>query len=104
MKVSEMYVEIGAKIDKLESALNRMEGGIKSTGKRSESIAKASFGKIGGMIAGAFSIQAVIQFQKKVMELGAEFQKFEAVLTTSLGSSSLAQGALSMIQSFAADA
>jgi len=103
MKVSEMYVEIGAKIDKLESALNRMEGGIKSTGKRSESIAKASFGKIGGMIAGAFSIQAVIQFQKKVMELGAEFQKFEAVLTTSLGSSSLAQGALSMIQSFAAE-
>lgn len=103
MKVSEMYVEIGAKIDKLESALNRMEGDIKNTGKRSESIAKASFGKIGGMIAGAFSVQAIIQFQKKVMELGAEFQKFEAVLTTSLGSSSLAQGALSMIQSFAAE-
>lgn len=101
MTVGELNVEIGAKLDKLERALGKMEGEINSAGKKSEGTAKKSFGNIAGIIAGAFSVNAIIEFQKKVIELGAEFQKFEAVLTTSLGSGSLAQGALAMIQSFA---
>jgi len=102
MKVSEMYVEIGAKIDKLESALNRMEGDIKNTGKRAESASRDSFGKIGGIIAGAFSVQAVMSFSKQIIAVRGEFEKFEAVLTNTLGSSSAAQLALSDIKDFAA--
>lgn len=45
-----------------------------------------------GLIAGAM----------KIINVRAEFQKFEAVLTNTLGTSSLAQQALRMIQDFAA--
>jgi hypothetical protein len=102
MKVSEMYVEIGAKIDKLESALNRMEGDIKNTGKRAESASRDSFGKIGGIIAGAFSVQAIMGFTKQILAARGEFERFGAVLTNTLGSSSAAQAALTDITKFAA--
>lgn len=101
MKVSEMYVEIGAKIDKLESALNRMEGDIKNTGKRAESASRDSFGKIGGIIAGAFSVQAIMGFTKQILAARGEFERFGAVLTNTLGSNSAAQAALSDITKFA---
>ena len=100
--VGELNVEIGAKLDKLEKALHKMDNSIKGAGKKAEKSAGAAFGKVGAAIAGAFSVGAIIEFQKKIIEVGSEFQKFEAVLTTSLGSGSLAEGALSMIQSFAA--
>lgn len=102
MKVSEMYVEIGAKIDKLESALNRMEGDIKNTGKRAESASRDSFGKIGGIIAGAFSVQAIMGFTKQIIAARGEFERFGAVLTNTLGSESAAQSALADITKFAA--
>jgi hypothetical protein len=102
MKVSEMYVEIGAKIDKLESALNRMEGDIKNTGKRSEAAAKESFGNIGSIIAGAFSVQAIVGFSKQIIAARGEFERFSAVLTNTLGSESAAQSALADITKFAA--
>jgi len=101
MKVSEMYVEIGAKIDKLESALNRMEGDIKKTGKRAESASRDSFGKIGGIIAGAFSVQAIMGFTKQILAARGEFERFGAVLTNTLGSNSAAQAALADITKFA---
>lgn len=101
MKVSEMYVEIGAKIDKLETALNRMEGDIKNTGKRAESASRDSFGKIGGIIAGAFSVQAIMGFTKQILAARGEFERFGAVLTNTLGSNSAAQAALSDITKFA---
>lgn len=53
-------------------------------------------------IAAAFSVGAVIGFGKRIIETRAEFQKFEAVLTNTLGSKSLAQSALTMIQDVAA--
>jgi hypothetical protein len=57
---------------------------------------------IGGMIAGYFSVQALIGFTKAVVDTRAEFQKLEAVLTNTLGSNSEAQLALKQIQDFAA--
>lgn len=52
-------------------------------------------------IAAAFSVGAVGSFIGEVVETRAEFQKFEAVLTNTLGSKSLAQNALMMIQDVA---
>jgi hypothetical protein len=53
-------------------------------------------------IAGAFSIGAVVGFAKEVLNATAEFQKFEAVLGNTLGSSALASLKLKEIQEFAA--
>jgi hypothetical protein len=58
--------------------------------------------KVGGVMAGAFAISSLINFGGKVISITAEFQKFEAVLSNSLGSKSLAQAALLQIQDFAA--
>lgn len=54
-------------------------------------------------IAGVFTVQALSNFIKEVINVRAEFQKFEAVLTNTLGSKSLAQNALKQIQQIAAE-
>lgn len=61
-----------------------------------------SIGNIGSMIAGAFAVDRILSLGKAVVDITAEFQKFKAVLTTSLGSGSEAERALLMIQNFAA--
>jgi len=100
--IGELNVEIGAKLDKLEAGLNRMEKSIGQAGKQSEKTASQSFSKVGGIIAGAFSIQAISSFTRAVIEVRSEFEKFEAVLTNTLGSSSAAQLALADIKDMAA--
>lgn len=59
------------------------------------------FKSIGGVIAAYFSVQALVEFGKKVIEVTSQFQKFEAVLTNTLGSNSAAQRALASIQAYA---
>jgi phage tail tape-measure protein len=100
--IGELNVEIGAKLDKLERGLSRMEKSIGQAGKQSEKTASQSFSKVGGIIAGAFSIQAISSFTRAVIEVRSEFEKFEAVLTNTLGSSSAAQLALADIKDMAA--
>ncbi len=99
--IGELNVEIGAKLDKLELALRRVETKVGQSAKKTESVAKGRFGKVASIIKNAFAIGAIIQFERKIIELGSEFQKFEAVLTTALGSGSLAEGAMASIQAFA---
>jgi len=57
--------------------------------------------KVGGIIAGAFAIDQLIQFGNSVIQTTGEFEKFEAVLTNTLGSKSEAQKALNGIRNFA---
>lgn len=102
MTVGELNVEIGAKLDKLERALGKMEGEIKGAGKSAERSTQASFSKVGGFIAAAFSVDAIMNFSRQVISVRGEFEKFEAVLTNTLGSNSAAQLALADIQDFAA--
>jgi hypothetical protein len=102
MTVGELNVEIGAKLDKLERALGKMEGEIRGAGKSAERSTQASFTKVGGFIAAAFSVDAIMNFSRQVISVRGEFEKFEAVLTNTLGSNSAAQLALSDIQDFAA--
>ena len=99
--IGELNVEIGAKLDKLELALRRVETKVGQSAQKTESVAKGRFGKVASIIKNAFAIGAIIQFERKIIELGSEFQKFQAVLTTALGSGSLAEGAMASIQAFA---
>jgi hypothetical protein len=57
--------------------------------------------KIGAAVGAAFSVQALTRAGKEVINITAEFQKFEAVLSNTLGSESEAQQALEGIVDFA---
>lgn len=57
---------------------------------------------IGGMLSSAIGAAAVLKLGNDVIKTTAQFEKFSAVLTNTLGSSSLAQKALQQIKEFAA--
>ena len=67
--------------------------------------AGAQFGKamssLKGIIGAAFAADAIVGFAKNVINVTAEFQKMEAVLTNTLGSKSAAQVAMNQISDFA---
>ena len=71
--IGELNVEIGAKLDKLELALRRVETKVGQSAKKTESVAKGRFGKVASIIKNAFAIGAIIQFERKIIELGSEF-------------------------------
>lgn len=62
----------------------------------------ANINKVGAIMASAFAVQQLAAFTKEVVKITAEFQKFEAVLTNTLGSRSVALQNLINIQKFAA--
>jgi hypothetical protein len=104
-------VEIGAKTDKLKSGLGGAKTEVENFSKEVEKSGKISvkstdqmssaFAGVGKVIAGAFAADALLGFGKAILDTTAEFQKFEAVLTNTLGSNSAAKGALSLITDFA---
>ena len=57
--------------------------------------------KLGGAVATAFSVGAVIGFGKSVIQTTSEFEKFSAVLGNTLGSQALADLKLKELQEFA---
>lgn len=102
MTVEELNVKVTADISDLKRDLARMEGAVKGSAKKSETAMSGGMKKIGGAIAAAFSVQAVIGFSRAVIEVRSEFEKFEAVLTNTLGSSGAAKLALLDIKEMAA--
>lgn len=122
----QIIIEYVAKIDKLQSELRKSEqsqlalekGAAKAgnaitaeSNKAAGSINKinkevnglnTSFKNAGVAIAGVFAVSEIISFGKQIIDITAKFQRFEAVLTNTLGSKSEAQKALTMIKSFAA--
>ncbi len=101
MTVEELNVKVTADISDLKRDLARMEGAVKGSAKKSETAMSGGMKKIGGAIAAAFSVQAIISFSKKVIEVRSEFERFEAVLTNTLGSSGEAKLALLDIKEMA---
>lgn len=64
---------------------------------------QAALTSIGPAMAGALSVGAVISLGKEILDVTAKFQKFEAVLTNTLGSNSEAQKSIKMITKLAAE-
>lgn len=60
-------------------------------------------GRIGGIVAGAFSAAAVAQFAQGVLEAGSSMEVFEGRLTTLMGSSKAAKARLEELYAFAAN-
>ena len=109
MADAELKVRIDAETRQLQNGLKKANQDLNSfSSKANNSLSSLSSGASSAMkgaaasIAGAFSIGAVVGFAKEVLNATAEFQKFEAVLGNTLGSSALASLKLKEIQEFAA--
>ena len=112
MANEKLIVELSAQIQGLKSGLDNASKEIgkfnTNTNKATKNIDKdfnqigASANQLGTVLAGAFSIGALLSFGKSVLETTGKFETMAAVLTNTLGSASQAQLAMSMITDFAA--
>ncbi len=94
------------------TALKKYNSELDQTGKKADNATEKAgkgfsdlekmAGKVGGAIAGYFAVDKLMSFGKAVLEITGKFQTFSAVLTNSLGSSSAANAAMTMIKDFAA--
>ena len=106
-KLSSNFEIVKKKAKKVHEVFDDMDSPLKKVGTTSDSI-KAKFGNInktlGGLpalVAGAFAVNKVVSFGGEVVNTLAEFERFEAVLTNTLGSNSAAKKALDQITTFA---
>jgi hypothetical protein len=79
--------------NKLSGAFDKAQGGIGGMMNK--------LGPLGPMIAGAFTITAVVGFGKAIFDVTARFEKLAAVLKNTLGSGAQASLALEGIKEFA---
>lgn len=91
---SELTVKVGADIEGLQKEMRKASGELNSF--------NSNVGKLGAGLAAAFSADVLLDFGKEIFETTAKFQRFEAVLTNTLGSNSEAKKALEEITDFAA--
>lgn len=98
----QLSIELTARIQNFVNGMRTAAG--EST--KSASIIEKSTSRISNAVtsnlAGIFSATAIIAFGKAVIDVTAEFQKFQAVLGNTLGSAELASLKLREIQDFAA--
>lgn len=99
--IAELNISIGADLREIKYALAELKGNIKSVKKDVDGLGKV-FDDIKGRILQAVSVGGVIALGSSIIKTTAEFEKFEAVLTNTLGSKSAAQRSLAQIQEFAA--
>jgi len=112
MANEKLIVELSAQIQGLKQGLDSASKEISKFNTNTNNAAKntekdfdaigSTASKVGGIVAGAFAVGSIVNFGRGVIAATSEFQKFEAVLSNTLGSSSAAQLALSQIQEFAA--
>lgn len=117
--MDQVIIEYGARLDKLEKDLKGLERGLRGVDdaakQSSDGVVNSfkrvekesnnlnnNFKKIGSALAGYFAASSLLDYAAHVRDVTVEFQKLEAVLTNTLGSSSAAQKALLDIQEFAA--
>ena len=98
--IGDLNVEFGARFTKLDTALAEINSKLNQTQKKAKSTGSA-FSGIGGIIAGAFSVGAIVAFTAKLIAVRGEFERYRAVLENALGSSAQSQAAFAEIQEFA---
>lgn len=88
-----LWVRLGFKGKDYEDGIKRVQG--KTSGLHNQ------FKKLGVLIGGVFAVSKIWQFGKAVLNVGATFQKFNAILTNTFGSAQEARIEMMMIQEFA---
>ena len=102
MAVEKIILDIQAKVDKARKDMKSLGTTTKTVNKEVEKT-NALFKKAAGVMAAFFSVQAVVGLAKKIIEVRQEFEKYNAVLTVSLGSAKAANKEFEMIKKFAAE-
>jgi hypothetical protein len=97
-KSGSIWASLGLKTEEFQKGVNKAKGNMNGFKKDAGNFSK----DIKKMFLAAFSFQAAKGFVGELISIRGEFQKFEAVLTNTLGSGSEAENALLMIQRFAA--
>jgi hypothetical protein len=92
--VSNLTVKVGADVAGLQKELQKATGSLQGFSK--------NMSAIGSTLGGLFATGALISFGKGILDVTAQFEKFESVLTNTLGSRSAAKQALAQISEFAA--
>lgn len=77
MTVGELNIQVGAKLDKLDRDLRRLDGKMNTHSRRTERAWGRAFTRIGTMAAGAFSIQAVVNYSKEAVEMAGKLEGVE---------------------------
>lgn len=104
----EIIVKFKGDISALQKDLNTIKGQLGEVDKNTEKVNKSMSGlnstmsNVGTNLAAYFAIDRLVSFGREVVKITAEFQKFEAVLTNTLGDRSKALKVLSDIKQFAA--
>ena len=113
MANEKLIVELSAQIQGLKAGLDNATKEIGKFNTATNNAAKntqkdfnqigASANQLGSVLAGAFTVGALVSFGRSVVETTAKFETMAAVLTNTLGSASQAQLAMNMITKFAAE-
>tara|TARA_Y100000592_G_scaffold7988_1_gene11248 strand:+ start:1957 stop:3522 length:1566 start_codon:yes stop_codon:yes gene_type:complete len=93
MATEKLRFEFDGDASKFKQAIQQSNKSVNNFG--------SNLAKIGGIIAGAFAVDKLLEFGSAIIETTSSFERFEAVLTNTLGSTSEAQKALSDITDFA---
>ena len=93
MAVEKLRFEFDGDASKFQSAVNKSQKSVNNF--------SASLKQVGGVIAGVFAVDKLLSFGRAIIDTTANFEKMEAVLTTTLGSQSSAQIAMDQIVDFA---
>ena len=91
--VEKLRFEFDGDASKFESAINKSQKSVNTFSN--------SLKQVGGVIAGVFAVDKLLSFGRAIIDTTANFEKMEAVLTTTLGSQSSAQIAMDQIVDFA---
>lgn len=83
-----------------EETNKKQKKAVKETGDEFKFL-KDQISSLKSMVVGAFAIESIISFGKAMIDVTAEFQKYNAVLTNTLGTQEAATTAMAMIQEFA---
>ena len=108
---AKLNVDIVAQLKDFNKAMSELKSEVDGISKsvtksNDESIASTkkmsgAFSDVGKTLASVFAVDQLISFGKSILATTVEFQKMEAVLTTSLGSNSAAKAAMDQIVNFA---
>jgi hypothetical protein len=108
---AKLNVDIVAQLKDFNKAMGDLKGEVKDMGStidktnadtiKSTKKMSSAFSEVGKTLAGVFAVDQLINFGKKILDTTVEFQKMEAVLSTTLGSTSAAKAAMDQIVDFA---
>lgn len=97
--------EFERKSKELRKVEKRFDQVSKATGRTNRGMQKSSnlLQGMGGLIAGAFSVGAIMQVGRQMVNVRREFERYIAVLKTSLGSAEEANAEFERIKNFASE-